>query len=385
MRHRRRRIAIGLVILFTGTVVFGGTTAFAGCQASFQGLGTLPGHVTSFALGISGDGRVVFGVSFDDTGLPQAFRWTAATGMVGLGALPPDFPGSIARAANRDGSVIVGQTTLFNLRLAFRWTEATGLQALTPVTATPRALTAAGISASGDVIVGAAGVSNSLPHVYRWAEPDGVVSLGFLSSQAGNDERWGVSADGRVIAGVTVDEDGEDAAFRWTEQSGPVLLPGLSGANSSGVFGISARGNVMVGFNRFPDNSRNATRWDRLRPVDLGTVSDDFLSVAIKTSGDGAVTVGAFGPCLGCPAATAFISIKPHGIVELRDVLVRAGLGEQLEGWTLGEANGISENGEVVSGIGINPDGNEEGFVARVCHRRLRLVPAEHDGGTDSE
>ena len=45
--------------------------------ASFKGLGY------AFPKGISADGSVVVGQSRD-----QAFRWTQATGMVGLGDLP---------------------------------------------------------------------------------------------------------------------------------------------------------------------------------------------------------------------------------------------------------------------------------------------------------
>ena len=43
-----------------------------------------------------------------------------------------------------------------------------------------------------------------------------------------------------------------------------------------------------------------------------------------------------------------------------------AGLTE-LQDWALVEANGISDDGHVVSGIGINPDGQEEAFIATVC------------------
>jgi probable HAF family extracellular repeat protein len=346
------------------------------CQDSFQGLGTLPGHVSSFAFGISGDGRVVVGTSFDDSGVGQAFRWTAATGMVGLGALPPDFPSSEAHAANADGSIVVGHAAFFDVRLAFRWTEATGLQALTPVTASPRAETAAGISPSGDVIVGAAAVPFEHFHAYRWTEQDGLVDLGFLTGS--NDVRWGVSADGRVIAGVTVDEDGQDQAFRWTARSGPVLLPRLPGAVSNGVSGISGRGDVTVGFDKFADNGLEATAWRRARPVGLGTVEDDFLSNALKTSGDGIILVGTFGPCLGCEQATAFVTGEHGGIRDLRAVLVRAGLGDKLEGWQLLEANDISQDGSVVSGVALSPQGRLEGFVATVC-RRVRIVPAAPD------
>ena len=53
--------------------------------ASFQGLGFLPGASYSEANAVSADGLVVVGASTYASGDAQAFRWTAAGGMVGLG------------------------------------------------------------------------------------------------------------------------------------------------------------------------------------------------------------------------------------------------------------------------------------------------------------
>ena len=47
------------------------------------GLGFLPGGNFSTAGGVSANGTVVVGQAFA-TGILQAFRWTAASGMVGL-------------------------------------------------------------------------------------------------------------------------------------------------------------------------------------------------------------------------------------------------------------------------------------------------------------
>jgi uncharacterized membrane protein len=42
----------------------------------------------------------------------EAFRWTEAEGMVGLGDLPPGDYGSSAYAVSGDGSIIVGTSTV---------------------------------------------------------------------------------------------------------------------------------------------------------------------------------------------------------------------------------------------------------------------------------
>ena len=76
----------------------------------FMGLGDLPGgDVYSEAAIVWANGSVVFGTSeiIDDD--EEAFRWTNAGGMVGLGLLPGgSFDYSYANAASADGSVAVG-------------------------------------------------------------------------------------------------------------------------------------------------------------------------------------------------------------------------------------------------------------------------------------
>jgi probable HAF family extracellular repeat protein len=369
MSSRHLICACAVALLSTASFL---APANASCPVSFQGLGTLPGDVTSLGLALSNNGRVVVGGSFDASGSAHAFRWTATTGMVALGALPPDFPNSEALATNADGSVIVGIALFFDERLAFRWTQATGVQALTPVTAPTRAISAAGISARGNVITGAAAVTTGLPEIYRWTSSGGVVPLGAQSSQAGNDMRWGVSFKGDLIAGTAANEDHHDFAFRWTAVTGVVALPMLPSAIESGASGVSKHGDVIVGFNRFGDNSREATIWDQTQPHGLGMLDDDFTSVALKTSKQGHVIVGASSEsCLGCSAAHAVIWDRRRHIHDLREVLVEAGLGQELEGWSLVEANGVSDDGRVVSGIGINPDEHTEAFVATICPQLL--------------
>ena len=56
----------------------------------------------------------------------EAFRWTEATGMVGLGDLPGGDFYSTAYGVSADGSVVVGRGRSASGVEAFRWTEATG-------------------------------------------------------------------------------------------------------------------------------------------------------------------------------------------------------------------------------------------------------------------
>ena len=71
-------------------------------------LGALdPINFNSTAFDISSDGSTAVGFSSNSSGLPEAFRWTAASGMTSLGTLPGGIF-SVATAANTDGTIVVG-------------------------------------------------------------------------------------------------------------------------------------------------------------------------------------------------------------------------------------------------------------------------------------
>jgi len=144
-------------------------------------LGTLAGHVSSSARGVSADGSTIVGQSFGP-GVAEAVRWTQGDGIVGLGLLP-GAASSLARAASGDGALVVGDSG----GRAFLWDAASGMRDLS-VFATEElgldltgwTLTEAnGISADGSTIVGAAlnpeGVSEG--YVMVIPEPSGPVLL----------------------------------------------------------------------------------------------------------------------------------------------------------------------------------------------------------------
>src|SRR5437762_5932867 len=79
--------------------------------ASFQSLGGVAfGSFLSAANAVSADGKVVVG-QFHSTSGYEAFRWTAATGLVGLRDLPGGSFYSEASAVSADGSVIAGSSS----------------------------------------------------------------------------------------------------------------------------------------------------------------------------------------------------------------------------------------------------------------------------------
>src|SRR5262245_4919102 len=92
-----------LVLLLTA----GAEPAFG----QFIPLGDLPGGIfDSDPNAVSGNGMVVVGASSSVASGPtsvEAFRWTQATGMVGLGFFP-GAKSSRAAGVSADGSILVG-------------------------------------------------------------------------------------------------------------------------------------------------------------------------------------------------------------------------------------------------------------------------------------
>ena len=159
-------------ISFDGQVVVGegqsgnGTEAFRWTPAGgMVGLGDFKGGgFFSRAFGCSEDGSVVVGQGHVKNG-GMAFRWTAAKGMVELGLLPRrKF--SAAWACSADGSVVVGQgwtqgnQSSLNYEQAFRWTASTGMVGLGELPGGIFYSEADGVSPDGSIVVGGSGTAN---------------------------------------------------------------------------------------------------------------------------------------------------------------------------------------------------------------------------------
>ncbi len=127
-------------------------------------LGDLPGGVTNSAgLAVSPDGSIVIGFgypgTFDDPYTQEACRWTARSGLVGLG-FPPGTRTSLAYGLSADGNRIVGDN---KSGVAFLWEPGSGMRLLEGVLTNNfgiklngwKLTSARGISRDGSAIVGA--------------------------------------------------------------------------------------------------------------------------------------------------------------------------------------------------------------------------------------
>jgi probable HAF family extracellular repeat protein len=290
--------------------------------------------------------------------------------MVGLGDLPGGGFFSTANGVSADGSVVVGQGTSANGAEAFRWTQATGVVGLGDLPGDIFESLAFGVSADGSVVVGRSRSANGT-EAFRWTQGTGMVGLGDLSGSLFGSSASGVSADGSVVVGEANSANGGQA-FRWTQVTGMVGLGDLPGGSfASGANGVSADGSVVVGSSRIFGTSGNAFgieafRWTQATGmVGLGDLpGGSFFSIATGVSGNGSVVVG-IGNAGNSSSGRAFIWNISQGMRNLQEVLTND-YGLNLTGWTLSEATAISADGLSIVGIGTNPDGDTEAWIARL-------------------
>ena len=225
-----------------GSVIAGtwnGTTTFRWTAGGgMTNLGKLDGDVFSECAGISGDGKVVFGVSFGTRS--RAFRWTAEAGMSALNL--SSWFNSAASSASLDGRVIVGSADGF----PFIWDVTNGSRMLKEVLAEDYGLDVGGwrpndqflrISSDGRTIIGNGDTKGP------WIARIGDVTIPRLkvTRQSGKILiRWPVGArDWRLESVPSIDAD----LNGWTAIPGPYAVSGESfvATDSEGASGTFYR------------------------------------------------------------------------------------------------------------------------------------------------
>lgn len=339
MRSRAGSVLAALVVLAL-TVPAGGQTP------GFQGLGQMPGAVYgTYANEVSGDGRVVVGYAWVSSQFTRAFRWSLTGGYADLGA--PEGGGSEATGASFDGSAVVGHSeTPGFVHNAFYWTVASGMQAL-PF------YEFSALSEDGGTAVG----------MNVWWKPTGETgTFGFLGGN-GYTSAFGVSADGQVAAGYSETSPSRYAhAFRWSATGGLRDLGVTTGTESIGR-GVSADGQVVFGEARDKNQYWRAFRWTASTGMkDIGTTGGP-MSAAYDASRDGQVLVGKSLINSLSSSERAFRWTARTGIKDLRQLLLSAGV-TSVQNWILSSATGVSADGTVIVGYGLNPARQWEPFRA---------------------
>jgi len=326
----------------------------------FNGLGDLPGGLElSVANGISADGKVVVGYSHSEKG-PEAFRWTLDEGIEGLG-----FP--IAFAVSGDGAVVVGHRLHDGRSEPVRWMRDEGISCPQTSSAYRRGA-AQGVTADGATVVGVVGTgmseSEGRDWAFTWGRGDRFATLVPAGEASCSTDAAAISGDGSAIVGARRLSTGHFEAFRWTAESGIVGLGCLAGHTTSRAYAISADGAVVVGSSSDYATTR-AFRWTgETGMVALGELGDaNCDNVALAVSADGSVVVGCN---MSRRGRMAFLWAAEKGMQSVQDMLAAEFAKEgPLAGWRLTMATAVSADGAVVAGVGMNPEGEREAWIAR--------------------
>lgn len=353
---------VGLVALLSW--LSSGAVAIAEPLAEFIPLGRLTTDVQSIANGISADGRVVVGASYSPAAKTHAFYWTKATGMRAFD-VPPSTEVSSAYDVSADGRTVVGYMSGASGTTAVRWID--GVPELLPTQPANWSITYAGaLSRDGLVMTGHYDDDSSSEIIgYRWSSSTGFVTLGRLSDEMPNSNPHGISGDGSTIVGLSHDDSSSTtSAFRWTALEGIASLDGAGRYSHSRADDASFDGSVIVGTGRLMISDRSeAFRWTAGEGiVPLGGPSATISRGSAQAiTPDGKTIVG--GAEFNDPFDSGpFVWNEQHGMRSLARMLRDSGI--SLDGWDLGTAIGVSDDGRTITGFGKNPKGENEAWVA---------------------
>ena len=288
-----------------GTIAVGwgltpsGIRAFRWTQATgMQSLGVLVGASLSGAGFVSADGSTIIGSSTFGSiagGNTHGFVWTSAGGLLDLGDTVRPVTCSF------DGSVVVGTMGAAGQDDLFRWTGATGIQALGALPGMTNMLIS-NVSVDGAVIVGTAlGSSNQGSQVtaFRWTASSGLQAIpDFQGGQAAFNLAQDLSADGSIVVGTVADQVNPSRAYRWTAATGAQDLGGFGQPSmwSYSATECSSDGSIVLG--RAVDAGTGISypvRWTTtggIQQIDTLVGSGAYGS---WLSDDGAIVLGASG------------------------------------------------------------------------------------------
>jgi probable HAF family extracellular repeat protein len=307
-------------------------------------LGTLGGS-ESKAFGISNAGTVV-GHSINALGFKVPFVWKSGVmnGTIGT------FGGNTGTAdAVSEIGYVVGAADALTITSPFIWSDIFGKKDLGSL---------GGTSAAYDInnanqIVGqsdTAGGGSVVNRAFVWDVPNGLRQIATLGGSS--NAAFGIN-DGGQIVGYSITTSGVVHAFLLS--GGALTDLGTLGGEQSIAHKINHSGQV-VGYSTLSSGTLNppfhAFLWSPGgQMMDLGALAGN-RSIAYDINNLGQV-VGASEIAAGM--YRAFVYAPLTGLVDLNQLIPGSG-------WTLLEARGINDKGQIV-GFGINPSGFTHGFL----------------------
>ena len=172
----------------------------------------------------------------------------------------------------------------------YRWTASTGAEEVIPALDVALGINDFGTIAGAVPVNGGAGNGGSDLGAYAAPGADPVQLTNPLQQDSNG---YGIADDGTVV-GLSFDDNfvGAAIAFVWTAADGMVALPVNRPANYSRANVISADGHVIAGWNDQDDGSRTAVIWQDRVPFDVADADGNVVGEADGISSNGEFVVG---------------------------------------------------------------------------------------------
>jgi hypothetical protein len=218
-------------------------------DGSLVEIGFLPGGQWGEVRALSSDGNVAIGVGAGSDGITQCWKWSADSGVVGLGTPGGNY--AAFSGASEDCSAVLGMGyTSDGQWVPWRWTADTGLQPFTDNSSEMERPIQV-VSKNASAVAGNEYTPNGL-RIWKWTVDEGVTEL-VLPEDLTSPNIRSISQDGKVLTG-TWHHNNYWESWRWTKDSGFQFLGLLREAYSADIYGVSADGNTIVGTSSHRDS-----------------------------------------------------------------------------------------------------------------------------------
>jgi probable HAF family extracellular repeat protein len=247
---------------------------------------------------------------------------------------------NVPQAFSRDGTTLTGFRIIDGRARAFAWNADDGfnLFGTTPAFGTGSSAQAVGDDGryiSGERVVGGA------RRVYRYDTLTGdSLTLGSFAD-APTSTVSGISADGNVVVGYGSTPFDNYRAFYWTPQGGFRAIPGLNGAAQA--LGVSSDGSRIVGV-QLGSSASEAFVWSQSQGTQvLEKLAFDQATTAYAVNGAGTLSVGT-ASYVANDNLISYDAIVWQGTEILRRIPI-------IEGYRRAYAYSLSEDGSVITGV----------------------------------
>jgi uncharacterized membrane protein len=271
---------------------------------------------------ISGDGSTIVNCMIDDSGNEVAARWLGDTSWQSLGSVA--------------GGVPCGTS------LSSSW----------------------GIDYTGRTAVGLVWLAQECrAHAGSWDLVAGGAATDLGSFVERNASRANaISGDGHVIVGWQDGDTGSRQGARWVDGVEEYVL-NPAGEGVGEVAFVNFDGTVMAGSN-LPYGTFNGWVWTAQKgftAIDFPIIIGGWRVATTSASGDGSLVGGVARDSNGNPNGWIW-QAKGRKLIWMNDYVAKNKLAP---GWSIAIVSAISEDGSILTGMGLNPSGQVEGWILR--------------------